>query len=263
MREQSRCTPGKALSGDLSVVTSRLPRAFTLIELLVVVAIIALLLAILLPSLGAARARSRMVVCASNLHQLGLGIAAYSSAARRIPHGPDVQPMLPYLEGNDGRLSTSQVWTGPQEPMKHTMGLGLLLGQRAVFPTMLYCPGDDSNDPQEELAKITRRQMAPGYSSYLYRQLDQTSGPGGLESLGHNELGRRAVALALDMNSLITVDPSFRRTNHQAKQVNILFIDGSARLADNARHPYAIADEHLADTAARRATILQTADARY
>ncbi len=53
-------------------------KAFTLIELLVVVAIIALLIAILLPALGRAREMARRSMCASNLRQIGLGFVNYA-----------------------------------------------------------------------------------------------------------------------------------------------------------------------------------------
>ena len=52
-------------------------RAFTLVELLVVVAIIALLVSILLPTLGKAKEQTRMVVCVSNIRSLSLGFVFY------------------------------------------------------------------------------------------------------------------------------------------------------------------------------------------
>jgi len=67
---------------------------FTLVELLVVIAIIVLLLAILLPSLNRARAQAMSAVCASNLHQLGVAMHAYSGEEG------DWLPGSPHTSGN-------------------------------------------------------------------------------------------------------------------------------------------------------------------
>lgn len=244
------------------------------------VAIIALLISILIPSLAAARFQSRVTVCGSNLHQVGLGITSYASEQGTIPFGPKVDLLFsPFLEPNEGTLATNQIWTGPQtvqpknavDPQR--MALGLLLAKASMWPQMMYCPGDDTNDPVEELAKVRERTDKAAYGSYLYRQLQETNGRGRLDNLGKNSAARPrlATALALDINSLLSMDADAKRTNHRAQRVNVLYVDASARSYDNAKGSFSLRDEDLTsgpagilqDLARRRAEILQEADKRY
>ncbi len=51
----------------------------TLPELLVVMTTITILMAVLIPSLGKAREKTRRIVCASNLRQLGFGLRIYAT----------------------------------------------------------------------------------------------------------------------------------------------------------------------------------------
>lgn len=77
LRSTSHCIRGVFSHPTCRASLYRRATGFTLIELLVVMAIIAVLLGILLPSLGRAREQARKIACLSNMRQMGIAVSAY------------------------------------------------------------------------------------------------------------------------------------------------------------------------------------------
>jgi prepilin-type processing-associated H-X9-DG protein/prepilin-type N-terminal cleavage/methylation domain-containing protein len=92
-------------------------RAFTLVELLVVIATIALLLALLMPALAAARSQARGLVCRSHLRQLVLANIGYATENNGF-YAPAAKDMW----DNSGRHRWHGVRVGQGEPFDPLKG---------------------------------------------------------------------------------------------------------------------------------------------
>jgi len=118
-------------------------RGFTLVELLVVVGIIAALIALILPALESARAQARIVVCMSNIRQLGFGLKLYAADFNQS-YPPNITPLtkggpLSWLDTNQ---DANKVW--------HYLGYALPTpGYPMVIPSVFICPDDSSPWPQQ------------------------------------------------------------------------------------------------------------------
>jgi prepilin-type N-terminal cleavage/methylation domain-containing protein/prepilin-type processing-associated H-X9-DG protein len=109
--------------------------AFTLIELLVVVAIIAVLISILVPSLGEARSHAKMVICSSKMRQLGIAHTFYQQDWEgRLAHSITVdaatnkyqnwyQKVGDYVGGYvKPRHKKGTIWICPEQPDGNFVG---------------------------------------------------------------------------------------------------------------------------------------------
>jgi len=106
-------------------------RGFSLVELLVVMAVVAILAALLLPTLSRAKTKARLTVCMNSLRQINLGVRMYSDDSHDASPSP----------GGAGLTSTNiePLYSGYKALMKSYVGVN---GASSLGDRLFQCPAD-------------------------------------------------------------------------------------------------------------------------
>jgi len=137
----SRLTVGPGNAAEMTTLTQR---GFTLIELLVVIAILAVLLAVMAPSLQRARDLARLSACGMNLRRMGVAGAQYAN---------NNEGYLAYNSktGENGwsHFTFIAKWYNPATAL---VNMGNWVYFAYIHGSQLYCPDQTAYNPASDMA---------------------------------------------------------------------------------------------------------------
>jgi prepilin-type N-terminal cleavage/methylation domain-containing protein/prepilin-type processing-associated H-X9-DG protein len=208
-----------------SALRRRCHRGFTLVELLVVIGVVALLIAILLPTLSKSRESARRVACLSNLRQVHAAFHLYAFANHdQVPIG--------YRTASKQFNSMIFSTTGGNRWVL----FGLLNTAHLIDnPNILFCPSENnpkfmfntSANPWPDAGVPPAANIQAGYCARPQNEIpdDPTNPPAYLIPFTMPRLSEfRNQAIFADLTAART-----RIDTRHADGINVLHADGSAR----------------------------------
>jgi hypothetical protein len=157
-------------------------RAVSVLETLVVIAIVAVLIGMLLPAVGAARRRAMETVCKNNLRQINLAVAQFVEINKRLPDpgnsgvvGGWTIEVLPFLDQKNLRDRIT-----PGEPL--AAAPDFLLGQPRIFMCPIRAAADTPDASAMDhahyiLVPVAGRQSYDVFDAPLDVEVPWASGP--------------------------------------------------------------------------------------
>lgn len=155
---------------------------FTAIELLAVVGIVGVLLGLLLPTLGKARAAGMSASCASNARQLQLSVAAYAAdhGGRFVPGASDFRANLTRWHGTRSHASQAFVPEG-SELSAYVDGSAGVSGALRRCPSLAWMIAADAELPASRTGAFERSAGGYGYNNAFVGTLRGRAIEGGRE----------------------------------------------------------------------------------